>query len=94
MALSFQGAPCPPNSMLMGVRWSVAYPFSYRHVEALLEERGVPSDHATIPRWVGQRQSAVGRGVSSPASARWGSVGAWTRRTCRGKASGTLSTAR
>ena len=52
MALSFQGAPCPPDSMLMGVRWSVAYPFSYRHVEELLEERGVPSDHATIPRWV------------------------------------------
>ena len=26
MALSFQGAPCPPDSMLMGVRWSVAYP--------------------------------------------------------------------
>jgi len=30
----------------------VAYPLSYRHVEALMEERGVPVDHATIQRWV------------------------------------------
>ena len=36
----------------MGVRWYVAYPLSYRHVEALLEERGVPVDHATLQRWV------------------------------------------
>jgi hypothetical protein len=26
----------------MGVRWYVAYPLSYRHVEELMEERGVP----------------------------------------------------
>jgi putative transposase len=38
--------------MLMGVRWYVAYPLSYRHVEELMEERGVPVDHATIQRWV------------------------------------------
>jgi putative transposase len=30
----------------------VAYPLSYRHVEELMEERGVPVDHATIQRWV------------------------------------------
>ena len=36
----------------MGVRWYVAYPLSYRHVEALMEERGVLLDHATIQRWV------------------------------------------
>src|SRR5262245_27878593 len=38
--------------MLMGVRWYVAYPLSYRHVEELMEERGVLLDHATIQRWV------------------------------------------
>jgi transposase-like protein len=32
----------------MGVRWYVAYPLSYRHVEELMQERGVPVDHATI----------------------------------------------
>ena len=52
MAISFKGAHFPPDILLMGVRWYVAYPLSYRHVEALMEERGVPVDHATIQRWV------------------------------------------
>ena len=52
MAISFKGAHVPPEIILMGVRWYVAYPLSYRHVEELLEERGVPIDHATIQRWV------------------------------------------
>ena len=38
----------------MGVRWYVAYPLSYRQVEERMEERGVPVDHVTIQRWVGQ----------------------------------------
>ena len=50
--ISFKGAHFPQDIILMGVRWYVAYPFSYRHVEELLEERGVPIDHATIQRWV------------------------------------------
>src|ERR671926_739776 len=52
MAISFKGAHFPPDIILMGVRWYLAYPLSYRHVEELLEERGVPIDHATIQRWV------------------------------------------
>ena len=52
MAISFKGAHFPHEIILMGVRWYVAYPLSYRHVEELLEERGVPIDHATIQRWV------------------------------------------
>jgi len=52
MAISFKGAHFPRYIILMGVRWYVAYPLSYRHVEELLEERGVPVDHATIQRWV------------------------------------------
>ena len=54
MAIRFKGAHFPPDIILMGVRWYVAYPLSYRHVEELLEERGVPIDHATIQRWVVQ----------------------------------------
>ena len=46
-----QGGSFPKDIILMGVRWYVAYPLSYRH-EELLEERGVPIDHATIQRWV------------------------------------------
>jgi putative transposase len=30
----------------------MAYPLSYRHVEELMEERGVSVDHATVQRWV------------------------------------------
>jgi putative transposase len=52
MAVSFKGAHFPKDIILMGVRWYVAYPLSYRHVEELMEERGVPVDHATIQRWV------------------------------------------
>ena len=52
MAISFKGAHFPSDIILMGVRWYVAYPLSYRHVEELMEERGVLLDHATIQRWV------------------------------------------
>jgi putative transposase len=52
MAVSFKGAHFPQDIILMGVRWYVAYPLSYRHVEELMEERGVAVDHATIQRWV------------------------------------------
>jgi putative transposase len=52
MAVSFKGAHFPQDIILMGVRWYVAYPLSYRHVEELMAERGVPVDHATIQRWV------------------------------------------
>ena len=52
LALSFKGAHFPQDIMLMGVRWYLASPLSYRHGEELLEERGVPIDHATIQRWV------------------------------------------
>ncbi len=41
MAISFKGAHFPKEIILMGVRWYVAYPLSTRHVEELMEERGV-----------------------------------------------------
>src|SRR5262245_36865035 len=52
MPVSFKGAHFPEAIMLMGVQWYVAYPLSDRHVEELLEARGVSVDHATIQRWV------------------------------------------
>jgi len=52
MAISFKGAHFPQDIILMGVRWYLAYPMTYRNVDELLEERGVPIDHATIQRWV------------------------------------------
>jgi putative transposase len=52
MTISFTGAHFPKEVILMGVRWSVAYPLSTRQVEALMEGRGVELDHATLSRWV------------------------------------------
>ena len=52
MAIDFTGAHFPPEVILMGIRWYVASPLSTRHVEELMEERGVDVDHSTINRWV------------------------------------------
>jgi putative transposase len=52
MTVSCTGAHCPQDIILIGRRWYVAYPLSYRHVAELMEERGVPVDHTTIQRWV------------------------------------------
>src|SRR6266571_5079667 len=52
MAISFKDAHFPPEVILMGVRWYVAYPLSTRYIEELMEERGVDVDHSTINRWV------------------------------------------
>src|SRR5262245_16609089 len=52
VAIRFKGAHFPQAVILMGGRWYVAYPLSTRHVEELMEERGVAVGHATINRWV------------------------------------------
>jgi hypothetical protein len=52
MMVSFKGAHFPQEIILTCIRWYLAYPLSYRQVEELMEERGVPVDHATINRWV------------------------------------------
>ena len=73
MAISFKGAHFPPEVILMGVRWYVAYPLSTRHVEALMEERGgggslhdQPVDH--------QVQPAAGGGMPSAQASRVGEL--------------------
>ena len=50
--IRFKGAHFPQDIILPCVRWYMAYPLSYRHVEELMAERGVSVDHATINRWV------------------------------------------
>jgi putative transposase len=52
MAVSFKGAHFPRDIIRTCIRWYVAYPLSYRHVEELMEERGVSVDHTTVNRWV------------------------------------------
>ena len=52
MALSFAKKQFPSATILMTVRWYVAYKLSYRDIEELLAERGVNLVHATLHRWV------------------------------------------
>src|SRR5450756_608782 len=37
--------------MLTCVRWYVAYPLSLRHIEEMMQERGVFVDHVRVHRW-------------------------------------------
>ena len=46
------GAHFEQEIILWGVRWSVAYPISYRQLEEMRGERGVRVDHSTLNRWV------------------------------------------
>ena len=41
----------PLEMILVCVRWYAAYPLSLRHIEEMMQERGVFVDHATIHRW-------------------------------------------
>jgi putative transposase len=50
--VNFKGAHFQKDIILTWVRWYVAYPLSYRQLEEMMQERGVPVDHATINRWV------------------------------------------
>jgi putative transposase len=41
----------PIDKILVCIRWYAAYPLSYRHIEEMMEERGVFVDHSSINRW-------------------------------------------
>lgn len=41
----------PFEVMLTCVRWYAAYPLRLRHIEEMMQERGVRIDHVTIHRW-------------------------------------------
>ena len=41
----------PIEVILVCIRWYAAYPLSYRHIEEMMEERGVFVDHSSINRW-------------------------------------------
>jgi putative transposase len=46
--LSFKGMRFPIDVILVLIRWSPAYPLSYRQIEESMEERGVLVDHARL----------------------------------------------
>ena len=49
--LHFKRMRFPIDVILVCVRWYVAYPLSYRHLEEMMAERGVSVDHSSINRW-------------------------------------------
>jgi putative transposase len=49
--ISFKGMRFPIDVILVCTRWYAAYPLSYRHLEEMMEERGVWVDHSSINRW-------------------------------------------
>ena len=46
-----KGMRFPIDVILVCIRWYAAYPLSYRHLEEMMEERGVFVDHSSINRW-------------------------------------------
>ncbi len=57
--MKFKGCHFPKDVILQAIRWYTAYPLSYRHVEELMEERGIRLDHATVNRWVVKYSSVL-----------------------------------
>lgn len=49
--LSFKGMRFPIDVILVCIRWYAAYPLSYRHLEEMMQERGMCVDHSSINRW-------------------------------------------
>jgi putative transposase len=49
--LAAKGMRFPIDIILVCIRWYAAYPLSYRHLEEMMEERGVFVDHSSINRW-------------------------------------------
>jgi putative transposase len=49
--VNFKGMRFPIDVILVCIRWYAAYPLSYRHLEEMMEERGVSVDHSSINRW-------------------------------------------
>ena len=48
--LTTKGMRFPIDVILVCIRWYAAYPLSYRHLEDMIEERGVFVDHSSINR--------------------------------------------
>ena len=49
--LATKGMRFPIDVILVCIRWYAAYPLSCRHLEEMMEERGVFVDHSSINRW-------------------------------------------
>ena len=73
--IDFKGHRFEKNIILTCVRWYLAYPLSYRNLEEMMEERGVPVDHSNIYRWVQkftpQLEATFRNGKKRPVGKSW-----------------------
>ena len=68
----------PKDVILWAVRWYCRYGVSYRDLEEMLTERGVPVDHTTVYRWVQRYAPELDK------QTRWyRRVGEWTAQSWR-----------
>jgi putative transposase len=72
----------PIDIILVCIRWYAAYPLSYRHLEEMMEERGVFVDHSSINRWAIRFYHYLKK-LSTSTNAQLVRAGEWTRRTLR-----------
>ena len=49
--LATKGMRFPIDVILVCMRWYAAYPLSYRHIEEMMQKRGMFVDHSSINRW-------------------------------------------
>ena len=49
--LATKGMRFPIDVILVCIRWYAAYPLSYRHLEEMMQERGMFVDHSSINHW-------------------------------------------
>jgi hypothetical protein len=64
-----------PEIIICAVRWYLRLSLSYRDVEELLVERGLPADHTTIWRWVQRGGTGLFASMHSTCCG-------WTAATC------------
>ena len=80
--LNTNGMRFPIDVILVCIRWYAVYPLSYRHLEEMMEERGVVVDHSSINRWAVRFLPLLERCFANT-SVQCVEVGAWMRPTSR-----------
>ena len=69
--LNTKGMRFPIDVILVCIRWYAAYPLSYRHLEELMEERGVFVDHSSINRWAARFLPLLEKSISQIQTLGW-----------------------
>lgn len=72
--LSFKWRRFQKEIILTCVQWYLAYPLSYRHIEEMMQGRGIAVDHSTLNRWVlkyAPQLEAASRKKRKPIGSSW-----------------------